>query len=234
MSRTKRPSADPNVAEIGALLGDPARSAMLFALLGGRPLPATELAYRSGISPQSASGHLKKLVGGGLVTANAVGRQRLFSIASSDVGHAVEALAAIARPTPIVALQQSTTLERLRAARSCYDHLAGQLGVAVTDRFIAQGMLRLAKGAFVVTNRGERFFEKLGIDLDAARATSRSFARSCIDWTERRPHLAGSLGAEVLQAFLSQAWVVRTAQDRALRVTPKGRSALQRYFKLRL
>jgi len=229
-----RRAADPNVAEIAALIGDPARSAMLFALLDSRELPASELAYRAGTSPQSASAHLGKLVAGGLLVATSVGRQRLFRLASPDVAHAIEALATIARPTPIVALSQTTTMQRLREARSCYDHLAGRLGVAVTDHFVEQGTITLSGRAFAVTSRGDRFFRTLGIDVDRAREHRRSFARACIDWSEHRPHLAGSLGASVLERFLSDGWVARNAQDRALRITPEGRAEFERRFRIRL
>jgi DNA-binding transcriptional ArsR family regulator len=229
-----RRAADPNVAEIGALIGDPARAAMLFALLDGRQLPASELAFRAGASPQSASAHLGKLVAGGLLVATAVGRQRLFRLASPDVAHAVEALATIARPTPIVALSQTTTMQRLREARSCYDHLAGRLGVAVTDHFVERGTMTLSGDAFAVTPRGERFFRTLEIDVARARADRRSFARACIDWSERRPHLAGSLGAAVLERFLSAGWVARNAHDRAFRITPEGRTELARRFRIHL
>jgi DNA-binding transcriptional ArsR family regulator len=229
-----RRAADPNVAEIGALIGDPARAAMLFALLDGRQLPASELAFRAGASPQSASAHLGKLVAGGLLVATAVGRQRLFRLASPDVAHAVEALATIARPTPIVALSQTTTMQRLREARSCYDHLAWRLGVAVTDHFVERGTMTLSGDAFAVTPRGERFFRTLEIDVARARADRRSFARACIDWSERRPHLAGSLGAAVLERFLSAGWVARNAHDRALRITPEGHTELARRFRIHL
>ncbi|MDB5093865.1 MAG: transcriptional regulator [Candidatus Eremiobacteraeota bacterium] len=229
-----RRAADPNVAEVAALIGDPARSAMLFSLLDGRELPASELAFRAGASPQSASTHLGKLVAGGLLVATAVGRQRLFRLASPDVAHAIEALATIARPTPVVALSQTTTMQRLREARSCYDHLAGRLGVAITDRFVERGAITLSGRAFAVTPRGERFFRTLGIDVDRARAERRTFARACIDWSERRPHLAGSLGASVLDRFVSAGWVARNAHDRALRITPEGRAEFERRFRIRL
>ncbi len=229
----RRYTADPNVAEIAALIGDPARSAMLFALLDGRELPASELAFRAGTSPQSASAHLGKLVAGGLLNASAAGRQRLFRLASPDIGHAIEALATIARPTPTVALSQENALGRLRQARSCYDHLAGRLGVALTDHFIEHGTIQLSERAFEITQRGETFFRGFGIDVNRARATRRSFARACIDWTERRPHLAGSLGASVLQRFLTAGWLARNAKDRALRVTPIGRNEFERRFRIR-
>lgn len=207
---------------------------MLIALIDGRELPASELAFRAGASPSSASTHLAKLVDGGLLTVTAAGRQRLFRLASPEVGQALEVLAAIARPARIVALNQNIALHRLRAARSCYDHLAGRLGVAVTDALLSQGALHRAGASYEVTQRGQRLFRRLGIDLAAARQTRRNFARPCLDWTERRPHLAGSLGAALLQHFLSAGWVARSPRDRALRVSPEGCAELERHFRIRL
>jgi DNA-binding transcriptional ArsR family regulator len=225
---------EPNVGEIGALLGDHARAAMLLALLDGGALPASELAFRGGVSPQAASAHLAKLVAGGLLCASAEGRQRLFRLASSDVAHALEAVAAVAQPARVVALSQSTALQRLREARSCYDHLAGRLGVAVTDGLVARGAIRLANGAYTVTRGGQRLFAELDVDVTQARAKRRSFARACTDWTERRPHLGGSLGAGIRDRFLAAGWVQRNAHDRSLRITDTGRTELARRFGVRL
>ncbi len=230
--RSRRPVAEPDVAEIAALIGDPGRAAMLFALLDGRELPAAELAARAGVSPQSATAHLKRLVAAGLLDARASGRHRLFRLHSAEVGHAMEALAAIARPRPIVGLTQSTALQRLRTARSCYDHLAGHLGVAVTDRLVENGTLLAGERAFVVTDTGTKFLHALGVDVERARAASRSFARACTDWTERRPHLAGSLGAALLERFLTRGWVRRNAHERSLAITAEGRIFLARMFRI--
>ncbi|HEV2738761.1 MAG TPA: helix-turn-helix domain-containing protein [Candidatus Elarobacter sp.] len=225
---------DPNIAEIGALIGDPARAAMLLALLDGGALPASELAFRGGVSPQAASAHLAKLVAGGLLGATAEGRHRLFRLASPDVGHALEAIATIARPARVVALSQSTALRRLREARSCYDHLAGRLGVAVTGGLVARGAIRLAGNEYAVTRGGERLFAALDVDVPGARAKRRSFARACTDWTERRPHLGGSLGAGLRDRFLAAGWVQRNARDRSLRITDAGRAELARCFGVHL
>lgn len=226
-------SSDPNLAEVAALIADPARSAMLLALIDGRELPASELAFRAVASPQSASGHLKKLVAGGLLVAKNAGRQHLFRIASDEVAHAIEVLGQIARSTPILTLSQSTTLQRMREARACYDHLAGRLGVALTDHFIEYGALTVCGRLFEVTGRGETPFRELGIDVDGLRSNRRSFARACMDWTERRPHLAGSLGASVLDSFLTAGWITRHARDRALQVTSEGRAEFERRFHVR-
>jgi DNA-binding transcriptional ArsR family regulator len=230
---TPRRSPEPNIAEIGALIGDPGRAAMLLALLDGRDLAASELALRAGLSPQAATAHLKKLVAAGMLSARDAGRHRFFRLASAEIGHAIETLAAIAAPARIVALDQSTTLERMRLARSCYDHLAGRLGVGITDRLIERGAIARRGADFALAARGESAFAELGIDLDEAQAQRRTFARACTDWTERRPHLAGSLGAAVLEVFLRNRWVARNSQNRALRITPEGVRELDRRFGLR-
>lgn len=205
---------------------------MLLALFDGRELTASELALRAGVTPQAATAHLKKLIAAGLLTGHAQGRHRFFRLASSDVAHAVEALTTIAKPARIVALEQSTSFERMRLARSCYDHLAGRLGVGVTDRLIERGAIEPAGADFVLASRGRAVFSSLGIDVDAEREQRRRFARACVDWTERRPHLAGSLGASVLDLFLRNRWVGRNAADRALRITPDGARELRARFDL--
>ena len=225
---TARRSADPNIAEVAALIGDPGRAAMLLALLDGRDLAASELASVAGMTPQAATAHFKKLVAAGLLVGRSAGRHRFFRIASSEVGHAIETLAAIARPARIVALGQTTAFERLREARSCYDHLAGKLGVAVTERLIERKALAPDGRDFTLAPHGRRIFSELGVDVDNVQGERRRFARACMDWTERRPHLAGSLGASVLHLLVHKRWVTRNANDRALRVTPEGERELRR------
>jgi DNA-binding transcriptional ArsR family regulator len=225
-------TAEPNIAEIGALIGDAGRASMLLALLDGRDLAASELALRAGLSPQAATAHLKKLVAAGMLRARDAGRHRFFCLASAEIGHAIETLAAIAAPARIVALDQSTAFERMRLARSCYDHLAGRLGVGVTDRLIERGAIAQRGTDFVLGARANAVFSAFGIDLEEAHESRRAFARVCTDWTERRPHLAGSLGAAVLELFLRKRWVTRNAKDRTLHVTPDGARALQTNFDL--
>lgn len=232
MARPHASGTDPNVSEIASLIGDPGRTAMLLALLDGADLPASELAYRAGVSPQAATAHLKKLVGAGLLAVRPAGRHRLFRLASADVAHALETLATLARPAKVVALHQSSAAARLHEARSCYDHLAGRLGVAITERLIERRALRRSDEEFTLTTSGLRFFEEFGVDVAAARASRRRFARACLDWTERRPHLGGSLGASLLDAFFARRLVARNATDRSLRITPEGRSILARELRL--
>lgn len=200
---------------------------MLLALLDGRDLAASELATLAGMTPQAATAHFKKLVAAGLLVGRSAGRHRFFRIASPEVGHAIETLATIARPARIVALGQSTALERLRTARSCYDHLAGKLGVAVTDRLIERRAIALNGRDFTLTAHGRDVFADLGINVDDVQSERRRFARACMDWTERRPHLAGSLGASVLSLLVRKRWVTRNTHDRALRITPDGERELR-------
>jgi DNA-binding transcriptional ArsR family regulator len=232
--RGLRYSHDPDVAGVADLFGDPVRAAMLHALLGGGELPATDLATRAGASPQAASAHLAKLVSGGLIEARSLGRQRLFRLSSPAVGHAMEALAAIAAPARVRALGQATAMQRLREARSCYDHLAGRIGVAVADYLVDGKFLDAANGEFAVTRRGRSFFASIDIDVDEVRDARRSFARQCTDWTERRPHVAGALGAHMLERFLQERWLVRNPRDRALALTAAGRIEFARRFNVRM
>lgn len=229
----RRPSPDPNVAQVAALIGEPGRSTMLLSVLDGRALSASELARRATISPTAASAHLSKLVAGGLMLVERSGRQRLYRLATADVARALEALAAIAKPAKIVALTQSTIANELRIARSCYDHLAGRLGVGITDSLLARQIL-VPSGSheFSVTTKGHRFLSALGLDVVQAQSKRRRFARQCIDWTEHRPHLAGSLGAALRDRLLENGWVTHTQASRALRITPLGHAALDEHFSL--
>jgi len=203
---------------------------MLLALLDGNALPASELACRGAASPQAASAHLRKLVAGGLLTVRASGRHRLYRLATREVARAIEALLLIAAPPRVVALSQSVAMQRLRESRMCYDHLAGRLGVAVTDALVARGVLRDDPSGFRVPPRGDRFFEGLGIDVAALRGRRRTLARPCMDWTERRPHLAGSLGMALRDCFIADGWIVRHTEDRSVRLTERGRQGMGRLF----
>jgi DNA-binding transcriptional ArsR family regulator len=219
-------SPDPGIASVAALIGEPARAGMLCGLLAGNECAAGELALLAGVAPNAASAHLAKLVAGGLLAVRTAGRQRLFRIAGADVARAVEALLAIAPPTKIVALSQSKIAGDLRAARSCYDHLAGRLGVAVTEALLARDTIVPCADGFRVTARGNEFFASIGVDVQSARSARRHFARPCLDWSERRPHLAGALGAELHNSFAHHGWIAKKTSSRALRVTPDGREWL--------
>jgi DNA-binding transcriptional ArsR family regulator len=225
------PAGEPAVASVAALIGDPARAAMLCALMDGGELTASDLARRGAVAPNAASAHLAKLVAGGLLAVRASGRQRLFRLASAPVGHAIEALTAIAPPARIVALSQSRISEELREARTCYDHLAGRLGVGVTESLARRGILIVEADDYALSRKGAAVLADLGVDLDGARASRRRFAHQCLDWSERRPHVAGALGAAICDAFLARRLVERRKGNRSLRVTPAGMEWMISWFR---
>ena len=200
---------------------------MLAALFDGRELSAGELAYSANVAPNAASAHLAKLVAGTLLAVRAQGRRKLFRLANSDVARALEALTALAPAPQIVALSQSRISEELRAGRTCYDHLAGRLGVAVTQAFVERKILLPASGAaYRIGETGTDFFTNIGVDMAGVRASRRHFARQCLDWSERRPHLAGALGAALHDVFFAGGWIERTGSSRAVRLRPAGREWL--------
>jgi DNA-binding transcriptional ArsR family regulator len=231
-----RPGMGTDFAAVARLLGHPARSAMVDALMGGEALTAGELARAAGVGAPTASEHLGRLVDGGLVTVVAHGRYRYHRIATPEVAGALEALAAICPPTPVRSLRASSRRDRLRHARTCYDHLAGVVGVAVTDALRARRWTRPADegdrgvvGGLDLTPAGEAGLVEVGVDVAGARAGRRAFARPCLDWTERRPHLAGALGAAIATAALDGGWV-RRVDGRAVAVTDAGREVLVGVF----
>jgi DNA-binding transcriptional ArsR family regulator len=224
--------ADPDLASVAGLIGDPSRAAMLAALLGGLSLPAGELARCAGISPQTASGHLARLVDGGLLRATTRGRHRYYQLHSPEVGRALEALAAIAPRARIRSLNESEAGRALRFARTCYDHLAGALGVALTQRLVERELLAEAGESYLVTAAGEDWLAGWGIDLGRLRQGRRAFARPCLDWSQRRPHLAGALGAAITGSLFERGWIAPSASSRAVRLTEAGRAGLRRELDL--
>lgn len=217
--------ADAGVSRIASAIGEPARARMLYCLLDGRARTSTELAIVAGVSPSTASVHLTRLKEERLVKVMVQGKHRYYSLEGPSVAGVLEGLSVLAggRAAKFV----PTTPSRLRAARTCYDHLAGTLGVSLHDRFRALDWL---SGAYEVTDAGSKAFHALGVDLEAARALRRRFAYACLDWSERRPHLAGALAAAVLQAVLRRGWVVQDLDSRALAVTGHGRRELRARF----
>lgn len=221
-------ASDADIAPVAALLADPARAAMLTALLDGRALAAGELARLAGVSPATASSHLSRLLAGGLVTVVSQGRHRYYRLAGHDVAAALEALAHLVPRLPVRSLRQSREAAALSQARICYDHLAGQAGVAVLDALLADGVLCGTECSqdFEVTAAGAAALTRFGLDLAALRRSRRHFARSCLDWTERRPHLAGALGAAITERLLDLGWIERGTHRRAVRVTAAGQERL--------
>ncbi len=220
------------VAEIAALIGDAARANILLALMDGRALTAGELAWHAGVSAQTASGHLAKLVEAKVLAMEKQGRHRYFRIATAEIAQAMEALMAAAAVGPKRYRPAGPKDLALRRARTCYDHIAGRLGVALADGLEARGFVVLADGAAEMTAAGERHFRDLGVIVRGHAA--RPLCRTCLDWSERRPHLAGRLGAALLDHALAHGWLARMPESRALRVTRAGERGLAAGFGLPL
>jgi DNA-binding transcriptional ArsR family regulator len=228
-------TAGAGVSGVARLIGEPARAAMLDALLSGSALAAGELARAAGVSPATASEHLARLRAGGLVEMVAAGRHRYYRLATPEVAEALEALSLLGSAQPVRSLRESRTAQALALARTCYDHLAGRLGVAVNDALVSRRALVAGGDGYLLTGTGEALLAELGVPVAAARATRRHFARQCLDFTERRPHLAGSLGAALCGRLLELGWLVRrTPGERALRLTIAGRAGLAAALDLRL
>ena len=226
---------DERAAQVAAAIGEPARARMLYSLSDGRARTSTELAAIAGITPSTASVHLKRLQACRLVNVSAQGKHRYYTLGGAQVASTLEALSVVAAASngagdhgaPVTSAPQ-----HLRAARSCYDHIAGSLGVRLHDRFVASRWLREegADGGYEVTAAGATAFAAMGVDVEAARRLRRRFAYACLDWSERRAHLAGGLGAAILEAALRRRWVSREPGSRALSVTSSGRRELARRF----
>lgn len=217
------------MAAVAALVADPARGRMLDALMDGRERRAGELADLAGVAPSTASGHLARLLAGGLVVCEVRGRERRYRLASTAVAEALEALARLAPLVEGRSLRVADRVEAIRRARTCYDHLAGRLGVSLTQAFVEREVLVVRNSSYELTVAGEQTLAELGVDVSAARAHQRSFARACLDWSERRTHLAGSLGAAVADAILARGWVRRRPRDRGLIVTERGLTGLRSF-----
>jgi DNA-binding transcriptional ArsR family regulator len=211
---------DVDLAAAAALIADPTRATVLTELTDGRALPPSELAQLTGVSRSTISEHLSKLRRAGFVEVERGGRNRYFRLAGPEVAEAVEALASVAPRRPVRSLRQANRAGALGAARTCYGHLAGRLGVGLTDSMCAGGLIEREAEAFLLTGLGRARLRELGIQ-DPPRA-----GKACNDWSERRPHLAGRLGVELTRRMFDLGWLERTAVKRAVRVTPSGRLGL--------
>jgi DNA-binding transcriptional ArsR family regulator len=219
------------LAEVASLVGDPARAAMVLALWDGRARPAGELARIAGVSPATASAHLAKLVSGGLLTREPRGRHRDYRLAGPRVAHALEALAGL---VPLHRPRADGEIPAIRRARLCYDHVAGQLGVALSDALVARRVLGLTRGDYAIRPAGRTWLVRFGVPLTTLAAGRRPLVRACLDWTERREHLGGAVGAALAGELLERGWIARERDTRALRVTDPGRRGLRRLLDLRL
>ncbi|MFJ8545588.1 ArsR/SmtB family transcription factor [Streptomyces sp. NPDC093586] len=224
---TDKDGEAPGLARLAGLLADETRAACLLALLDGRAWTAGELARHAGVAASTLSEHLGKLVAGGLLAEERQGRHRYVRLADERIAHLVEDLAAQVAPEAATrrprTLRASSAGSAMARGRTCYDHLAGRLGITVTDALTGRGLLRQDTG-FALTDTGLDWFDAAGIRLD--RTSRRPLARACLDWTERRPHLAGVAGAALCRHALDSGWCVRIGSERAVKVTPAGEDAL--------
>jgi DNA-binding transcriptional ArsR family regulator len=223
------PGMDPDadLASVAALIADRNRAQMLLTLLGGVPQSGSALAEAAGISRSLASAHLKKLVTGGFVRMEPHGRQRLYSIASAAVADTLEILILLAPASPARSLSQNGRAKNLRWARMCYDHLGGAVGVAITEALTGHGLIREQGGAFMLDPRGADSFAELGIDISRLEQHTRPLLRPCLDWSERRFHLAGSLGAALTTCMQNRRWIMTHEASRIVTVQPAGISGLR-------
>ncbi|WP_313192279.1 helix-turn-helix domain-containing protein [Shinella zoogloeoides] len=220
----------PDISRIGALIGDPARANMLTALMGGQALTATELAGAAGITLQTASSHLSRLEGGGLVVQRKQGRHRYFALTDNEVGLLLESIMGFAANRGLLRTRPGPKDPALRKARVCYNHLAGDFGVRMLDRMVAEGDVTLDGDDAALTPSGEARVAALGIDVPALRAQRRPVCRTCLDWSERRSHLAGSLGEALLARFIADGWAKREKDSRAIRFTAEGERKFMALF----
>jgi DNA-binding transcriptional ArsR family regulator len=215
------------IVRVATLIGEAGRIRMLTILLDGDAHSASELATAADVSPQTASSHLSKLLSGGLIASERYGRQRLFRLKNHDVAAAIEALGALAHDPATPALPE------IRFARTCYDHLAGILAIAVRDELLRQGAFLRRGDAFHITGKGQRLLQSLDLDPDALSQLRRSFAHPCLDWTERHHHIGGAVGAAMLSCFLQRNWLARVRGSRAVRVTHAGERGFEEIFGIR-
>ncbi len=219
--------AEPDVSRVARAIGDPTRLRMLTLLMDGRALTAKELAYGAGVEPSTATAHLRLLLANTLVAARAQGRHKYFQLASPQVARCVESLLVLA---PAEQSPAGKMEHPLRAARFCYDHLAGQLAIRLTTSLIERERIELRDGDFTPTKTGARWFARFGIDLAALTQCRRKFAPACMDWSERKDHIGGALGAALAQRLSDAKWIKRAAGSRAVVVTATGRTALATHF----
>jgi DNA-binding transcriptional ArsR family regulator len=220
----------PNIVGIAALIGDHARAEILTALTGGQALTATELAGVAGVTKQTVSAHLAKLLDAQLVAVESQGRHRYFRLDDQDVAQLLESLMGVAYRTGAVRLRASPREPALRKARVCYDHLAGELGVLVFDGLEQRRFLRTGGEGLQLTGNGQRFFAGLGIDVEALVSRRRPLCRACLDWSVRRHHLAGALGAALLDRCFELGWARRAKDSRVVNFSRSGEQALRERF----
>lgn len=220
----------PDIARIASLVGDPARANMLTALMGGGALTASELALEAGVTVQTASSHLSKLMEGGLLSLAAQGRHRYYGIASAQVAAMLESIMGVAASAGPQRVRPGPREATMREARICYDHLAGDHAVAMLDGFLARNILTRDGERIAMGEAGPSFFRAVGIEPDALKKSRRPMCRACLDWSVRRSHLAGSLGAAIFDKIVAEKWARREAGSRAVTFSPPGKRAFEKTF----
>lgn len=220
----------PDLARIATLVGDPARASMLDALMNGGALTASELALEAGVTLPTASSHLAKLTEGGLTKVASQGRHRYYALSGAQVAAMLESIAGVAAAVGPKRVRPGPRDGALRQARVCYDHLAGDHGVAMLDGFVARGLIDGDDAGLAVTAKGDAFFRALGVDMDRLARSRRPVCRACLDWSVRRTHLAGGLGAALYELMLERRWARRDPQSRAVIFSPSGANAFRRDF----
>ncbi len=224
----------PAVAEIAALVGNPARANILMALMDGRALTASELAYVAGVSPQTTSEHLAQLREANLLSLTKQGRHSYFRLGSPKIARMIESIMVVAADGPQRYRPRWNGDDELRTARTCYDHIAGRLGVALTDALTHRKHIVLTEDGGVVTRTGAKHLVDFGIKLDEVKHGRRTFCRPCLDWSERRPHLAGALGAAFADRCFELGWIARIRDSRALKISAKGERGFAEAFGISL
>ncbi|MDN4080392.1 winged helix-turn-helix domain-containing protein [Paenibacillus polymyxa] len=227
-------STQSNVAMIASLVSEPSRAAILTALLDGRFHTASELAHMAGIKPQTASFHLAKMTEAQVITVEKQGRHRYYGIQDPEVAKVMESLLSIAPPVPIKSFKQASENEAIRLARTCYDHVAGHLGVQIMSFFMQKGILSEDQDGLHITQQGEIFFADFQINLKNTRQKRRSFSHKCLDWSERRHHLAGALGSALLDRLFELHWVEHLPTTRAIRITAEGKRGFKEVFSIEI
>lgn len=222
----------PDIARIGALIGDPARANMLTALMSGKALTATELAAEAGVTAQTASAHLSKLAEAGLTEGRKQGRHRYFTLADDEVGAVLEAVMGLAAKRGHLRTRTGPKDPALREARVCYNHLAGEMGVRLYDSMLASGGLQTAGEDILLTDKGDAFAREFGVDLDNLNTTRRPMCRPCLDWSARRTHLAGALGQALLTRITDLCWAKREPESRIIAFSTSGKKAFESAFPL--
>ena len=229
---TDRILPDADISAVATLIGEKTRSELITALSDDRALSSAELAVVAGVTAATASFHLSKLEEAGLVRSDRRGKHKFYSLGSPEVAEAIESLARIAPPRRMRSLKDSVRSEAIRDARTCYDHLAGTLGVALAVSFEQRRLVRMTDGSYFLTKSGERVLAELGIDVPDLRRGRRQLVRPCLDWSERRPHIGGAIGASLAGRFFDLGWIERIPGTRAIKVTGRGTAELHRRFGL--